>query len=151
MRSTVQHACGLAHARNPTLRNLFVIIVRDLSSIHQIGNTEIRELVQQRIDDLGGEAFDVAYFLIVESGDSVEALSAQMGFPVLCNRYTGIRYDQAGFTPSFEFVEEFPGCFDVVFVLSDDGFGVELFIPKAEGIDPDLLAMCQTYSVRSDA
>lgn len=151
MRSTVQHACGLAHARNPTLRNLFVIIVRDLSSIHQIGNTEIRELLQQRIDDLGGEAFDVAYFLIVESRDSLESLSAQMGFPVLCNRYTGSRYDQAGFTPSFEFVEEFPNCFDVVFVLSDDGAGVELFIPKAEGIDPDLLAMCQTYAVRSDA
>ncbi len=128
-----------------------MIIVRDLSSIHQIGNTEIRELVQQRINDLGGEAFDVAHFLIVESGDTVEALSAQMGFPILCNRSKGIRYDQAGFTPSFEFVEEFPNCFDMVFVLSDDGAGVELFIPKAQEIDPDLLAMCQTYAVRSDA
>lgn len=128
-----------------------MIIVRDLLSIHQIGNTEIRELVRQRIDDLGGEAFDVAYFLIVESGDTVEVLSTQIGFPVLRNRYTNIRYDQPGFTPSFEFVEEFPSCFDAVYVLSDDGAGVELFIPKAEGIDPDLRAMCQTYAVRSDA
>lgn len=131
-----------------------MIIVRDSQSIRQIGNPEIRELVQQRINDLGGDAFDsvaLGYFLAVESGDTLEALSAQIGFPIQCNRFTGVRYDQSGFTPSFEFVEEFPACFDVVFILSDDGYGVELFIPKAEGIHPNLLAMCQTYAVRGDS
>lgn len=130
-----------------------MIIVRDLSSIHHISNIAIRELVRQRIDDLGGDAFDtntLGYFLAVESGDTLEVLSAQMGFDPLRNRYTGIRYDQAGFTPSFEFVEEFSTCFDAVFILSDDGFGVEWFVPKAQGVDPDLLAMCRTFAVRGD-
>lgn len=128
-----------------------MIIVRDLSAIHQVSNPEIRELVLQRMDDLGGDAFDanaLGYFLIVESGDTLESLSAQVGFAILCNRFTGIRYDQTGFTPSFEFVEEFPACYDMVFILSDDGYGVEVFVQKAKGVPPDLLAMCQRYAVQ---
>ena len=111
-----------------------MIIVRDIHSIQHISDIAIRELVQQRIDDLGGDDFDSAslgYILVVQSGDTLEALNAQLGFDPLCNRLTDIRHDQSGFAPWFEFVEEFPSCFDAVFILSDDGFGVELFISKA--------------------
>lgn len=128
-----------------------MIIVRDLSSISSVSNIAIRSLVQQRIDDLGDDAFDTdtpCYFLIVEASDTLQSLSLQLGFPVLCNRMTGLRYDQSGFTPSFEFMEEYPDCFDTVFVLSDDGSAVELFIPKEPGMDADLLAMCQTFAVQ---
>jgi hypothetical protein len=126
-----------------------VIVVRDHSTIDQISNPAIKELVLARINDLGGFAFDadeLGYFLVVESSDTLEAWSAQLGFDLLRNRFTGIRYDQADFTPSFEFIEEFPSCFDIVFVLSDDGMGVELFVPKEAGIDPDLIGMCRMYS-----
>ena len=128
-----------------------MIIIRDQSFIHQIGNIEIRELVTQRMDDLGGDAFDASalgYFLVVESGDTIEAIAAQLGFDILCNRFIGIRYDQTGFTPSFEFVEEFSACYDMVSILSDDGYGVEVFVQKASWVSPDLLAMCQHYAVQ---
>ena len=126
-----------------------MIVVRDHSTIDQISNLQIRELVQQRINDLGGEAFDsneLGYFLVVESSDTLEALSAQLGFDTLHNRFTGIRFNDTGFTPSFEFIEEFPACYDMVFVLDDTGIGVEIFVPKEEGIDPDLIAMCRMYA-----
>jgi hypothetical protein len=126
-----------------------VIVVRDLSTIDQISNPAIKELVQQRIDDLGGEAFDsneLGYFLVVESSDTLEVLSAQLGFDLLRNRFTGIPFNATGFTPSFEFIEEFPACYDMVFVLDDTGIGVEIFVPKEEGIDPDLIAMCRMYA-----
>ena len=128
-----------------------MIIIRDQSSIHQTGNIEIRELVTQRIDDLGGDAFDanaLGYFLVVESGDNIEAITAQLGFDILCNRFTGTRYDQAGFTPSFEFVEKFSACYDMAFILSDDGYGVEVFVQKASGVSLELLVMCQRYAVQ---
>ena len=126
-----------------------MIVVRDHSTIDQISNPAIRELVQQRINDLGGEAFDsneLGYFLVVESSDTLEAWSAQLGFDMLRNRFTGIRFNATGFTPSFEFIEEFPACYDMVFVLDDTGIGVEIFVPKEEGIDPDLIAMCRMYA-----
>jgi hypothetical protein len=130
-----------------------MIVVKSLADTSQISNTAIRELVRKRINDLGGDAFDateLGFFLVVESGDTLEAINDQLGFDILCNRWTGVRYDQADFSPSFEFVEEFPWCYcyDMVFILSDDGFGVEVFVSVEEGIDPELLAMCQRYAVR---
>lgn len=124
-------------------------VVEDLQSTHPISNPAIRELVQQRINDLGGESFDsneLGYFLVVESSDTLEALSAKLGFDMLRNRFTGIRFNATGFTPSFEFIEEFPACYDMVFVLDDTGIGVEIFVPKEEGIDPDLIAMCRMFA-----
>ena len=126
-----------------------MIVVRDHSTIDQISNLQIRELVQQRVNDLGGESFDsneLGYFLVVESSDTLEALSAQLGFDMLRNRFTGISFNATGFTPSFEFIEELPACYDIVFVLDDTGIGVEIFVPKEEGIDPDLIAMCRMYA-----
>jgi hypothetical protein len=126
-----------------------VIVVRNLQTTNQIRDTAIRELVAQRINDLGGEEFDSAshgHFLVLEKGDTIDAISAIVGFNILCNRFSGIRFNTTGFTPSFEFIEEFPSCFDMVFVLDDSGFGVELFVPKAEGIDTDLLAMCRMHA-----
>lgn len=128
-------------------------IIRDLAGTSQILDLAIGALVRQRINDLGCEEFDSAelgYFLVVEIGDTLEALETQLGFSILANRFTGIRYDQADFTPSFEFIEEFAACYDMVFVLSDDGYGVEVFVPKAEGVPPDLLVMCRTFAFASD-
>ena len=129
-----------------------MIVVRDVSTIDQISNLQISELVQQRINDLGGEAFDsneLGYFLVVEAGDTIEAIQAQVGFNILQNRFTGIRFNATGYTPSFEFIEEFPACYDMVFVLDDTGIGVEIFVPKEEGIDPDLIAMCRMYAYKA--
>ena len=126
-----------------------MIVVRDLQSTHQINNIAIRRLVQQRVNDLGGESFDsneLGYFLVVESSDTLQALSAQLGIDMLRNRFTGIRFNATGFTPSFEFVEELPACYDMVFVLDDTGIGIEIFVPKEEGIDPDLIAMCRMFA-----
>ena len=128
-----------------------MIVVRDQHSAHQISNPQIKQLVQQRINNLAGQdigEWEFGYFLVIEFTDTIQAIKAQVGFDILCNRFTGIRYDQSEFTPSFEFIEEFPACYDMVFVLSDDGYGVEVFIPKEDGIDPDLIAMCQQYAVQ---
>ena len=57
---TGQHAYGPNLARSPTW-NKNMIVVKDLASVQQISNTPIRELVRQRIDDLGGEGFDSAH------------------------------------------------------------------------------------------
>ena len=129
-----------------------MIVVRDHSSTQEIKHSHIKQLVRQRINDLGGESFDsneLGYFLVVESSDTLEALSAQLGFDMLRNRFTGISFNDSGFTPSFEFIEEFPACYDMVFVLDDTGIGVEIFVPKEERIDLDLIAMCRMYAYKA--
>ncbi|MFM9993186.1 MAG: hypothetical protein ACKVOY_17295 [Burkholderiaceae bacterium] len=130
-----------------------MIVVRDLLSTQEIKRIQIKQLVQQRINDLGGEALDInelGYFLVVEAGDTIEDIQTQVGFNILHNRFTGVRFNATGFTPSFEFIEEFPSCYDMVFVLSDDGMGVEVFVSRVEGVNPDLIAMCQMFSFKGD-
>jgi hypothetical protein len=124
-------------------------IIRDPADAANITDSAIRRLVEQRIDDLGMEPFDLAalgYFVIVEAGDSIDTIDAQLGFFILANRWTGVRFGQPGFDPSFEFVEEFSGCFELVYILDQSGFGIEVFVPKTPGIDSDLLMMCQRYA-----
>lgn len=124
-------------------------IIFELAGASQISDTAIRELVIQRINDHGGEAFDSAtlgYFLVVEGGDTLDTLEAQLGFSIVANRFTGIRYDQPGYTPSFEVIEDMGFCYDMVIVLSDSGYGVELLVPNKLGGDVDLLAMCAKYA-----
>ena len=129
-----------------------MIVVRDLSATLEIKHSNIKQLVQQRINDLGGEAFDsseLGYFLVIGAGDTIEAIQRPVGFNILRNRFTGIIFNETGFTPSFEFIEEFPACYNMMFVLDDTGIGVEIFVPKEEGIDPDLIAMCQMYAYKA--
>ncbi len=48
-----------------------MIVVKSLSETDQISNSVIRDLVRQRIDDLGGDSFDtteLGYFLVGEAG-----------------------------------------------------------------------------------
>ena len=124
-------------------------IIRDPFATAQIKDPSIRRLVEQRIFDLGKEPFDLAvlgYFVIVEAGDSITTLESQLGFPILANRFSGIRFGQPGFSPSFEFVESFGSCYDMVFIIDDSGYGIEVFVPKTAGIDSDLLLLCQEYA-----
>jgi hypothetical protein len=129
-------------------------IIRAPAETVNITDPAIRRLVEQRIYDLGKpdgneEPFDLAelgYFVIVEAGDSIDTIDAQLGFPILTNRWTGVRFGQPGFDPSFEFVEEFSGCFELVYILDQSGFGIEVFVPKTEGIESELLMMCQRYA-----
>lgn len=123
-------------------------IIRDLLSTEQISDPAIRKLVQQRINELGGDKFnatELGYFLVIEPGDSLDTIGAQLGFPVLANRVSGILFGEPGFAPSFEFVEAIGNCYDVVIIVDDSGFGIELFVP-ALGAPAELLEMCKRYA-----
>lgn len=129
-------------------------IIRDPTDVANITDPAIRRLVEQRIDDLGKpdgseESFDLVelgYFVIVEAGDSIATIDAQLGFSILANRFSGICFGQPGFVPSFEFVEEFSGCFELVYILDQSGFGIEVLVPKVAGIASELLELCIRYA-----
>ena len=127
-----------------------MLVINKLTDAKRIDDLEIRHLVEKRIHDLSLEPYDPevrGYFLVIEPGDSTREIDAQLGFSILGNRWNGTCFGEADFTPSFEVVEEHFGFFDMVFVISDDGYGVEVFVPKSSGIDSTLLAMCQQYAI----
>jgi predicted metal-dependent peptidase len=128
-----------------------MLILRDPELSGGIDDPDIRSLVEERFSDICSEdEYDPdlkGYMIVVETGDSVHALEKESGCPILRNLCNDIRFGESGFFPVFEVLEEHPACFEMVFVPGDGDFGIVIFIPKQQGIDPDLLAMCAEYAV----
>lgn len=110
-------------------------------------------VLADRIDQLGSE-FDLsemARFVVVEPGDTIPELEAELGFSPFVNAVDGKRFGRPGFEPSWEWILDHGFCFEVVFVFSDSGFGEVLIVAKGEGQIPDLLALFETFRDFSSA
>ncbi|MBK9246105.1 MAG: hypothetical protein IPM30_14925 [Burkholderiales bacterium] len=125
-----------------------MLVINDPSSLSRVTDPEVRRLIEQRIEEYGEDA-GLATFVVVEPGDPLGALDAQLGFSVLSNRFDGTRHGDRGFSPSFELAEDHGGLFELVFVLADYGDGVIVLVPKGDGIDGRLLSLCAEYAVPS--
>lgn len=117
----------------------------------QIPNFQIRALATLRFAQvLDGEPYDYnrhGYMVVVEPGDTVEQLEQETGCGITRDVFDETRYGEADFAPSFEILEEHDECYEMVYLTSDSGFAVTLWIPKSEGIPVDLLALCAEYAV----
>ncbi len=126
-----------------------MLTVHDACDLDRVQDAEVRSLIDRRVEDLAeyvDHFSELVFFVIVESGDSIAAVDSALGFSVLANRFDGIAYGEPDFTPSWDVLEEHVGCYEMVFVLSDDGSGVTLFILKADGVPSQLLALCATFA-----
>lgn len=125
-------------------------IIRTAAEAAKLTDPVLRHLIEATITALSEDyPYDpdvLGYFLIVEPGDTISELDAQIGVSILANRWTGIRFDAPGYTQHFEVLDEHAGYFEMVFIVSDDGNGIEMFIPK-RGVAPELLVMCARYAV----
>ena len=54
-----------------------------------------------------------------------------------------------GFIPSFELIEEHENSYELVFILSDSGFGVTLFVPKLPVTE--LVRFCREFTLAQQA
>ena len=126
-----------------------MLVLRDPSVASSIAD-DIRELVEQRFEEIcDGEEYEPelhGFMIVVEAGDSVEALEEESGCPILRSYIGNAHYGDSEFRPVFECLEEHTYCYEMVFVPGGGDFGVVIFIPKQDGIDLDLLAMCAAYA-----
>lgn len=127
-----------------------MLVLSDPASIAALEDPELRALIEKRIEPFTEfddyELDELVSIVIVEPGDELAALDLQLGFPVLENRFDGTRFGDPDFTPSFEMLVEHAGCYEIVFVFGDDGYGAEVFVTKHPEVDLQLLAMCAAYA-----
>lgn len=128
-----------------------MIVLRDPTAVSRIADPDIRSLVEQRFTEItDGEPYDAdihGYFIVAEPSDSVDMLEKEVSCPIMHNLFDDIPFGDPEFVPCFEVLEEHAECFEMVFIMTDGDFGISLFIPKIEGINPELLAMCGQYAV----
>ena len=118
---------------------------KDVDAIHQ---PSIRQLIQQRLSELDlDEPYDrMGDLILVEPGDTPAFLEATTGIWITSGLFGDSKYGEVEFMPSFEWLEHQADCYEMLFVISDDGFGTVLFVPDSPDIDPDLLAFCRRYA-----
>jgi hypothetical protein len=128
-----------------------MLVLRDPVDTIRIAHPGIRALVQQRFAEIfADEPYDPELhgtFIVAEMGDTVEALEKETGCAILTDPFEGVRFGHPDYAPSFEVLEEHHDCYEMLFITNDDGFGIAIFIPKAQGIAADLLAVCAHYAV----
>lgn len=131
-------------------------VLRDTPSLTTAASShpdpELRHLIAERIEEFSEYQSDLADLVVlihVEPGDLIGDIDSQLGFPVMTNRFTGIRFGEPAFTPSWDVLQEHRAFYEMIFVINDDGFGYELFISKAPGVDAELLAMCAEYATEA--
>ena len=118
-------------------------LLRDPAEAEQLAEPALRALLAQRFCDLAqGEPYNpdiCGYFVLVEPGDSIAAIGAETGCSLTAS------------PPCFELVEahQHPACYEVVFVPGDGDFGIVLIVPKAEGVDVELLRLCARHAVNA--
>jgi len=128
-----------------------VIRIRGPDDARRIDDPDIRDLVEQRYAEVcNGEPYDAdihGEMIVVEPGDTLQSLEGESGVPIASNPFDDVRYPDPDFVPVCEYLEEHPHCYEVLFLFSDDGAGVNFFVPK-QGADAEILAFCARFAVR---
>lgn len=123
-------------------------VIRTESDLQALEDPDLLALIHLRIADTAeyvDHFSELVFFVIVEPGDDMTTVDKALGFSLLANRFDGIAFCEPGFTPSWDVLEEHAGYYELVYVLSDDGQGVTVFVTRAEGVSPELLSMCRQF------
>lgn len=113
-------------------------------------DVELKRLLALRRDQLlacdGYDLGELAHFIVAEPFDTLAAIEGVVGVPLSTNFVDGSRHGDPGFTANFEHVERHGAWFEAVMILSDDGFGIVLFVPDRPGVDAALLKLVRDHA-----
>lgn len=112
-------------------------------------DAELRCLLSARIEslsDLLGEfpLSDLMHVIVLETGDTSQSLDAVLSLPILTNGQ-GLDVSDPAFVPGWEVCEAHAQWYEITFVLSSDGFGMVVYVPKT-CTDTTLLALCERFA-----
>ena len=98
------------------------------TALKRILTARVEQLSEYDDYDLG----ELAHFLIVQPGDTLDAIEAALDFSPITNLA--------------EVITDHGGLFEAVFILSDDGFGWVLLVPDDPAIPTRLRELCRDSS-----
>lgn len=109
---------------------------------------ELHRLLTERIASLRTDKYDLTddtEFIVIQPGDSEDDLIQHVGFTPLTEPIDGVRFGSPDFNPFWDWLIGHPGWWEMS-VSFGSTFAYILFIQHADGIEPDLAAMCAHYT-----
>ena len=132
-----------------------MIVLRDPQQLTQVAQPEIKAFLRQRFHDIcDPEPYDPdehGFFILVEPGDTSEQIESATGYSLLKSLFKDTVYGDPDFTPDFEYLEDHGGFYEAVYIFTDSGFAVVMIVPKEEGIDVRILALCAEFAIPAHA
>jgi len=95
----------------------------------------LKRLLTERRDQLGGDITDAARFIVVQPGDSLRKLEQELGFSPFG--------DDPSFAP--EWTQDHGSFYEIVWILTDDGFAHVVLAMKSAGVPTKLVALGAEY------
>jgi hypothetical protein len=102
-------------------------------------------LLTRKISALREELIDWTEYLIVQPGDTEDDIVRHVGFSPLVEPIDGARFGEAGFHPHWDWLVDHGGWFELVETFGST-FAYILLIQDAEGMLPELRALCRYYA-----
>ena len=112
-----------------------------------VSNPKLKQLLADRVHDWAAtDLLGLTHLLIVQPGDSEQAILDEVAFSPLVNTLNNSRFGSADFRPPFDWLQDHGGWFELIFTVGNSGFAFVLFVEDAEGVEPALLSLCRTYA-----
>ncbi len=128
-----------------------MLILKSPQQLNQVHQPEIKTFLHQRFHDIcHPEPYDPeehGFFILLQAGDTSESIESETGQSPTKSMFTDTVYGDADFTPDFEYVEDHGSFFEAVQIVTDGGFAMVFIIPKEEGIDAAILALCHEFAI----
>ena len=124
-----------------------MMMLREPADAARVDDAAIKALVIRRFEELRSPDYEWAelgYFVVVEPQDTIAEVEATHRIAITTGYCCTVNYGQPGFIPSFELIEVHEASYELVFILSDSGFGVTLFVPKLPVTE--LVRFCREFA-----
>lgn len=120
-----------------------MIDMPDLDAILAALNTplqpDLHDLIASRLQDaFASELADLTHILVIQPGDTEGQIIDAIGFSPLVSRMDGIRLQ-----PDWDYLEQHPGWWELIYTVGDSGFAFLVFVERAAGVLPELLDLCE--------
>jgi hypothetical protein len=107
----------------------------------------LRQLLADRVHDWTATGLlECTHLLVVQAGDTEESIKNKVVFSPLEDPVDGRRFGSKGFEPFWDWLEKHDGWFEFILTVGNSGFAFVLFIEDADGTEPALRKLCQTYA-----
>lgn len=109
---------------------------------------ELQNLLQRRVTDWTETGvLALTHLVIVQPADTAADLRREITLCPLISPLDGSHFGSKDFQPFWDWlIRHDSGWFEMIVTVGNSGFAFVLFIEDAEGVDPDLLALCRAYA-----
>ena len=118
------------------------------AALYQPLDPRLHRLLAERVEQhRAAGVLDLTHVLVIEPGDTEQAIFNAIGMSPLVNPIDGIRYGATGFEAYWDGPAwRHDGWFELIITVGNDGFAFVLLVADTDGIIPELLDLCRTYA-----